>query len=407
MCGVDALPMDNFEKVKADLDSSSSDNIKNQESKVNSMERISISDVEGDVDYNKVFGEFGLDRFEQFHRKMLKEKVFARAIKKFPMFRRGLVFAHRDFGQIYRAISGRKKFAVLTGANPSGPLHFGHRLFLEQALFFQKLGADVYIPVSDDETYVFRKSRTLEQATRNAYNQVIPDILGFGFDPKKTHIFVSTQTQKVYELAVHLSTRSTFSMIKAIYGFTNETNPGQIFYGTIQSAHILFPEFIAECHPIVVPIGIDQDPHMRLARDIAERAGFHKPSSTYHKYIPGLQGGKMSASKPNTCIFLTDDKEKVRKKLMSAFSGGGGTLREHKEKGGNPDVDVAFQYLYFFLENDDKKIEDIDAAYRNGSLPTGELKQMAIDKLIKYLKEYQKRRAGNIKHTDKFLLEKG
>lgn len=367
--------------------------------------KITVADVEGEVDYDKVIKEFGVQPFGEFAEKMKQGKLFSRALRNFPMFRRGLVFAHRDFGQIYGAITGGKKFCVLTGANPSGPLHFGHRLFLEQALFFQQLGAHVYIPISDDETYVFRKSETLEQATENALKKVIPDILGFPFDEKKTHIFVSTQTKRVYELAVRLSARSTFSTIKAIYGFNNETNPGQIFYGVTQSAHILFPEYAAGVHPIIVPIGIDQDAHIRLARDIAERAGFHKPSSTYHKYIPGLQGGKMSTSKPNTCIFLDDNPEEARRKMMAAFSGGAPSLKEHREKGGNPDVDVAFQYMYFLLENSDKKLEEIRSAYRSGSLATGDLKTMAADKLAKYLKEYQQRRRRNTRRADKFMLK--
>ncbi len=67
----------------------------------------------------------------------------------------------------------------------------------------------------------------------------------------------------------------------------------------------------------------------------------------------------MSASNPNSAIFLTDSNKDIEKKIKSyAFSGGGRTLEEHKEKGANLAVDIPFQYLTFFLE-DDQKLEDI------------------------------------------------
>ena len=227
---------------------------------------INVSEVEGRIDYEKAMKEFGIENIEKEIRKL----------KNLPlMYRRGIVIGHRDFSQIVDAINNKKEFAVLTGVNPSGNLHLGNKLFIDQALFLQQCGAHVYIPISDDETYVFKKAASIEQAIQNAYEKVIPDLIACGFDSKKTHIFISTRTPKLYELAVKLSTKTTFSTIKAIFGFTNETNPGQIFYAVMQSAHILFPQLheYGGPKPVVVPIGIDQDPYMRLVRDIAEKVG--------------------------------------------------------------------------------------------------------------------------------------
>jgi len=99
--------------------------------------------------------------------------------------------------------------------------------------------------------------------------------------------------------------------------------------------------------PVLVPVGIDQDPHLRLARDISKRVkGFIQLSSTYNLFAPGLGGGKMSASEPSSYIALTDSEKDVERKIKKyAFSGGRATLKEHQEKGGNPDIDVSFQYL--------------------------------------------------------------
>ncbi len=361
------------------------------------MAKINVSEVEGDIDYREEMEKFGIEDIDKFLSQMKDLPV---------MYRRGLVFGHRDFEKIFEAIHLKKRFATLTGANPSSSLHIGHKLFLDQALFFQSRGADVFIPISDDESYVFKKTESLEKATQNAMEKVIPDIIACGFQRKNTNIFISTKTARVYELAVKLSTKATFSTMKAIFGFDNETNPGAIFYGVTQSSHILFPQL--EEHggprPVVVPIGVDQDPYMRLVRDIAQKVGMVKPSSTYHKFLPGLLGGKMSSSKPETCILLTDAPDVARRKIMRAFSGGGATLQEHREKGGNPDVDVAYQYLFYIFEESDKKIGEIREQFKNGSMTSGEIKDYLAKKVERFLKSYQKRRVKAVKQVDKFLI---
>jgi tryptophanyl-tRNA synthetase len=355
-------------------------------------------EVRGEINYEKVMREFGIENIRLYLKKMKKLP---------PIYTRGIVFGHRDFGRIYEAIKNKKKFAVLTGFNPSGKLHLGNLLFLNQALFFQNLGGDVFIPISNDETYVFKKTKKIEEATKNALENVIPDIIALGFKEKKTKIFISTQQSKVYRLSVELSTKTTLSAIKAIFGFKDSTNPGQLYYTIVQAAHILFPqlkEFDGK-KPVVVPIGLDQDPYVRLTRDMAVKAGYIKPSSTYHKFAPGLQGGKMSGSMPETCIFLDEDSKRARKKIMGAFSGGAKTLKEHREKGGNPDVDVAYQYLNFFFEKSNKKLKKIYDGYKKGEITTGELKEMAAEKLIKFLKDHQKKKKRAKNKVEKFILK--
>src|SRR3989338_3120939 len=338
------------------------------------MAKMSVSEVEGEVDYNATMKEFGIDVMDPYQKKLQDAPA---------IYRRGLVFGQRDFARIFDAIKNKRRFAVLTGVNPSGAPHLGNKLFIDQALYFQKCGAEVFIPVSNDETYVFKKADSLEKATENAMEKVIPDLIALGFDQKRTKIFISTRTLRVYDLAVKISTKATFSTVKAIFGFDNETNPGQIFYSVVQSAHILFPQLFGY-KETVVPVGIDQDPYMRLVRDISEKMNMTKPSSTYHKFMPGLLGGKMSGSKPETCIYLTDTPEVAKKKIMSAFSGGGASLAEHRKNGGNPEVDVAFQYLRFMFEQDDKKLADIERKFRSGEMTSGELKTYTAEKIMAF-----------------------
>ena len=98
-----------------------------------------------------------------------------------------------------------------------------------------------------------------------------------------------------------------------------------------------------------------------MTRDVAPRLGYLKPSLIHSTFFPALQGAqtKMSASDANSSIFLTDSAKEIKNKINKyAFSGGRTTVEEHREKGGNCDVDISYQYLTFFLE-DDEKLEKI------------------------------------------------
>ena len=86
-----------------------------------------------------------------------------------------------------------------------------------------------------------------------------------------------------------------------------------------------------------------------------------------------------------------------------AFSGGQPTLEEHRKKGGNPDIDVSFQYLKNFFEPDDKKLKQIYDDYKSGKLLTGELKQILIKKLQDFLKQHQKNMQKAKSQVSKFL----
>ena len=112
----------------------------------------------------------------------------------------------------------------------------------------------------------------------------------------------------------------------------------------------------------------------------------------------------MSASKPNTAIFTTDEPEVAEKKIKSAFTGGKDTIEEHRKYGGDPDIDSAFQYLYMILEGDDKKMKEIEVDYRAGNLLSGELKEIAAEKVKLFLKDHQRKRRQAEKIFDKFIL---
>jgi len=102
----------------------------------------------------------------------------------------------------------------------------------------------------------------------------------------------------------------------------------------------------------------------------------------------------MSASDPTSAIFLTDSAAQIKKKVNKyAFSGGRATTEEHRRLGADLKVDVPYQYLRFFLE-DDNKLEDIRQKYSSGQMLSGEIKKILIDTLSELVKKHQTDRAA-------------
>jgi tryptophanyl-tRNA synthetase len=160
--------------------------------------------------------------------------------------------------------------------------------------------------------------------------------------------------------------------------------------------------------PCLIPHAIDQDPHFRVSRDVIPKLGYYKPASIQCRFLPGLGGmaedGKMSTSSGDTAtIYTTDDAKTIKNKINKyAFSGGKVTVEEHRKHGGDPNVDVAYQWLTFF-EEDDAKLEKIYHDYKSGKLLSGELKAILIEKLTKFLAHHQQEREKAKKRINEFI----
>jgi tryptophanyl-tRNA synthetase len=229
-----------------------------------------------------------------------------------------------------------------------------------------------------------------------------------------------------------------------------------------QSADILQPQLMEfkGPKPVVIPVGADQDPHIRLTRglaykvnmfiveerrsegkafvsvrgkaapkealsEIAKRTGgklyeehvdvfalssrevesivrevelkyqgyaFLPPASTYHKFMTGLQGGKMSSSVPESYIALTDRPEDGEKKVMRAMTGGRVTLEEQKKLGGEPDKCSVYELLLFHLVEDDNELKEIHKDCVGGTRVCGRCKKFTAELMREFLKDHQEKR---------------
>jgi len=362
-------------------------------------------DVSGEVDYDRVVKHFGVQKLD----KELLNRIKKHTKELHPMLRRGIFFAHRDLKWILDEYEKGNKFFLYTGCGPSGPIHLGHLgTWIFTKWLQDKFKVELWFQFTDDEKFLFKK-KSYAEIQKWTYENML-DVIALGFDSKRTHFIVDTKhANLLYPEAIKFAKKINFSTIKAAFGFDNGKNIGEIFYTSMQAVPAIIPSVLKKKNiPCLIPLAIDQDPHFRVARDIYTKLGYYKPAIIHSVFMPSLSGpkGKMSSSKANTAILTTDSPKEVENKIKRyAFSGGRKTLDEHKKKGGNPDIDISFQYLKFLFEPDDKKLEKIYNDYKSGKLLTSELKEILIKKINAFLKGHQKRREKAKKQIDKFMYK--
>jgi tryptophanyl-tRNA synthetase len=367
--------------------------------------KVTPYEVSGEVDYDKLIKEFGVRKIDE---NMLNE------IKKYTkdlhfMLTRGVFFAYRDLKWLLDNYKKKERFFLYTGCGPSGPIHLGHlQTWIFTKWLQDKFDVELWFQFTDDEKYLF-KDQSYDDIQKWTYENML-DVIAIGFDPKKTHFLVDTKhAGLMYPEAIKFAKKINFSTIKAAFGLTDKANIGKIFYTSMQAVPAVVPSVLSKKNiPCLIPLAIDQDPHFRVARDVYPKLGYYKPAIIHGMFLPPLTGvkGKMSSTGEQIAIYTTDKPKEVERKIKRyAFSGGRDTLEEHRKKGGNPDIDVSFQYLRMLFEPDDKKLKQLEEDYKSGKLLTGELKQYLIDKINKFLAEHQKRREKAKNQIDKFIYK--
>ena len=219
------------------------------------------------------------------------------------------------------------------------------------------------IQLTDDEKSIWKNIK-IEDAIKLSYKNA-KDIIACGFDSRNTFIFSNLEhigsNPAFYQNMIRIQKCVTFNQVKGIFGFGDSDPVGKIAFPPTQAAPAISSTFPFIFNGVkthcLIPCAIDQDPYFRMTRDIAPRIGHPKPALLHSTFFPALQGSKtkMSASDDNSAIFLTDTANHIKNKVnRHAFSGGQATLEEHRKFGGNCEIDISYQWLRFFLEDDDK-----------------------------------------------------
>jgi len=213
------------------------------------------------------------------------------------------------------------------------------------------------------------------------------------------------------QVGVSVQEENAFAMGVEANGRVNKEKQKQVFSQIVDSISQLgFSDIMSNPkHGTVnVPSATSRDKgSIRMALLSLERKmggmGLLAPSSTYHRFAVGMTGDKMSSSKPKTTLFLGDDVATAEKKIKKSFSGGQATLEEHRRLGGDPDKDVAYQYMMYFFEEDDSFLSEINQGYRSGKILAGEMKQMCIDRASEWLSNLSEMRDQTAHLVDSFF----
>lgn len=359
-----------------------------------------VDGVSQGIDYNKLIEQFGTRKITEETLNRFKEVT---GHEPHPFLKRGVFFSERDLAKILKLYEEGKPFFLYTGRGPSSDsMHLGHMV----PFIFTKWLQDVFdvplvIELTDDEKFLFKQKLTIEDVKKFAKDNA-KDIIAVGFKPENTFIFSDLEYMNgaFYENVVRTSRQITTSTAKAVFGFQDSDCIGKVHFASVQIATAFpssFPDVLnlPPKTPCLIPCAIDQDPYFRVCRDVADKLKFSKPSLIHAKFFPALQGAstKMSASDSTTSIFMGDTPKQIEKKIKKyAFSGGQATLEDHKKFGGNPDVDVAYQYLSFF-SYDDEKLAKLASGYRSGDILSSDMKKECIEVVQEYVKAYQERRS--------------
>lgn len=370
------------------------------ENQVVNIETVVAKDNKG-IDYMKLIKQFGSEKVSPEQIAQI-ETLTGRPAHHF--LRRGIFFSQRDLKFLLAQKEQNKPFYLYTGRGPSSDaMHLGHLIpFLFTQYLQEAFGVPLVIQLTDDEKFLWKENLTLEQCHSLAYENA-KDIIACGFDPDKTFIFSDIDyvggSSAFYQNILRIQRSVTFNQVRGIFGFGDSDKIGKISFPAIQAAPSFsssFPQIFGAGSnvPCLIPCAIDQDPYFRMTRDVAPRLGYHKPALLHSTFFPALQGArtKMSSSDPNSSIFLTDTPKQIKTKINKhAFSGGKDTVEEHRELGGDITVDIPYQYLTFFME-DDQRLEQIKQDYSSGAMLTGELKKILIETLQPLVAQHIERR---------------
>ena len=415
-------------------------------------------------DYARLFTEFGITPFKELLNRIEEPHLY---------MRRGIIVGHRGYEEVLRAMNERSKFAVMSGFMPSGRIHLGGKMVMDEIIWHQRMGGDAFACIADMESHSVRGT-SWKECKEIGLNEYILSLVALGFDVEKGHIYFQSENKKLRDLAFELGREVNFSEISAIYGFSGDVNISHMISVVMQNADILQPQLLeyGGPKPAVIPVGVDQDPHIRLTRDIASRMrmfrvekkwddkkkrirvdikptylergalgelqkrvdelqgvlhvvkhkyhldielsdklfvqavekivrdverkyggyGFFLPAATYHRFMQGLTGGKMSSSIPESYIALTEPPEEAARKVKRAKTGGRVTVEEQKKHGGLPEQCTVYDLLMSHLIEEDIHVKEIFEECKNGKRTCKTCKSEAAELMFSFIKNHQEER---------------
>lgn len=277
---------------------------------------------------------------------------------------------------------------VVSGIRPTGNLHLGNYFGAVKSFLQMQNEYNCFFFIADWHSLTTRpRPEDIIKSSRT----ILAEYLACGIDPEKATIYVQSDVKEVLELYLYLNMNAYLGEMERCTTFKEKArkqpdnvNAGLLTYPTLMAADILIHKAIK------VPVGKDQEQNMEMARKFARRFNtmyetelFPEPQSfslaSQAVKIPGLDGsGKMGKSEGN-CIYLMDDAETIRKKVMKAVTDSGPTT-PNSEK---PEV---IKNLFTFLDIVSTKdiYQYFDEKWNDCSIRYGDLKKQLAEDIAKF-----------------------
>lgn len=287
------------------------------------------------------------------------------------------------------------KKRVLSGIRATGRLHLGNYLGAVKGMLALQ---------ENDEFETFYMVVDLHTITTpyepkkliNSTREVVLDYLAAGLDPEKSAIFIQSDVPEHIELAYLFSTQVSVARLRHLPTYKEKVKqyPKSVNMALLNYPVLMAADILAYKAP-VVPVGIDQEPHLEIAREIARKMNdgfgldFPEPKRfvTEGGYTPSLTGeGKMSKSVIGSSIELTDSLEEIKDKLAKTPTDEG-KGSEIPEKGG-----VATLLTLVELFEGEEKRKDYEEKYLSEGIKYSLLKDELASAIFEELKPIQERR---------------
>ena len=315
-----------------------------------------------------------------------------------PYILTGQIVGSRDADLFMQALADGYRCRVIAAMATDGPMHLGHGALGNLLIYFQSLGAEISIGFRDE-------SGSPEQARQTMRDRLLA-LAANGLDLERTDAYLQLDRAAVVETAFALGEATPLSVLNSALGLRLSSSATDTFLPLLRLADILHvqqAELGGPCRTLVID-WIGGDVYVRMARNIAERFGFVKPSAlylrmmrsltTYDDPATGSAVEVMTNAVPQGRIAYNDAPDDIRRRIGRAYTGGRRTLEEQRELGGNPDPRVcSVSSLHaFYCTPDADAYAALQERCRSGELLCGQCKTSATDKLIEYLRRHKESR---------------
>ena len=309
------------------------------------------------------------------------------------------------------------KKTILTGLRPTGNLHLGHLFGAGQNYVKMQYDYDFFLEIADVQALTDNFDNP-DKVRTNTY-EIAKDLLAIGMEPEKMHLFIQSQIPEIAELTVFYSNLVTVSRLqrnptikteiaqkKELFGNDGESiTYGFLGYPVSQAADITAFE------GALVPVGDDQVPLIEQCREIVRKFNsiygdiLVEPEAVLSETtrVKGLDGNEKMGKSLGNAIFLVDDDETIKKKVMGALTD---TNKIKKDDPANPDVCMV--YYYHKLVNDKENVDKICSECKKGERGCVQCKKELIEAMKEFLQPIKERRKyydDNPEEVDRILKE--